>query len=138
MGACQFLTVPLIASPHDNTACCGGLLTVNAEHLDRYQTVPYGTPAWRTSYNRRNQVENANKMLKDKGGLSSGSCRAFGTVAHALAATMLAVVHNIAQTARTGVKRSANAAPPNRPRPTASTPAPHANTPAAAASRAPP
>ena len=59
-------TVPLIAAPPGATTCCGGLLTVNLEHLDRYQAVPYGTPAWQRSYGRRNQVENANKMLKDK------------------------------------------------------------------------
>ena len=75
-------TVPLIAAPTGATACCGGLLTVNLEHLDRYQAVPYGTHASHVSYGRRNQAENVNKMVKDKGGLSSGSCRAFRTPAH--------------------------------------------------------
>ena len=131
-------TVPLIAAPPGATTCCGGLLTVNLEHLDRYQAVPYGTPAWQRSYGRRNQVENANKMLKDKSGLSPGSCRAFGTDPHTLAAMMLALVHNIAQTARTRVSRPNDATAPSQRRPAAPTPAHRTATPAAPASRAPP
>ncbi len=138
-SAAKSPTVPLIAAPDADTACCGGLLTVKVEHLDRYQSVPYGTHAWRMSYSRRNQVENANKMLKDQGGLSAGSCRAFGLGPHTFAATMLAVVHNITQSVRSD-NTSSNV--PSRPHPAA--PAPRTDTPAsrtctpAATNRAPP
>ena len=37
------------------------------EHLDRYQPIPHGTTAQKKSYNRRNQIENLNGILRNKG-----------------------------------------------------------------------
>lgn len=62
--------------------------------LDRHQRTPYGTWAWHTDYNGRNQAENVNAMLKGNGGIDKRSCRPHGTVAHTIAALALTVAHN--------------------------------------------
>lgn len=75
--------------------CCQGTLTIPLAMLDLYQTHLYYTRAWKGSYSRRPQVENVLGMIQDKFGLEPGSCRASRLAPHAIAATALAVVHNI-------------------------------------------
>ena len=77
---------------------CMPLGILDVEHLDAYQKIPYGTTAWKTSSSRRNQIENVNSQIKDKGGLKAGWTRAFGVTAHIVAATALAAVYNLALT----------------------------------------
>ena len=81
----------------DTEYCCTGTVTIPVEKLDTYQLVPYGTTAWKDSYGRRNQVENLNGMVKDKGGLKRGWCRAFGLAAHNLGLLALLIAHNLRQ-----------------------------------------
>ena len=59
--------------------CCPGRVTVPVEYLDRYQSIPYGTTAQKKSCNRRNQIENLNGILRNKGGLEDKWCHALGT-----------------------------------------------------------
>ena len=80
--------------------CCDGTVRIPTDKLDRYQRTPYGTRAWHTDYNGRNQAENVNSMLKGNGGLDKRSCRPFGLAAHTIAALALAVVHNMQLAAR--------------------------------------
>ena len=75
--------------------CCYGLASVRLDLLDAYQDIPYGTPASKQSYGRRNRVETRNSVLKDKGALSAGWCRAFGLAAQTVGALALAVAHNL-------------------------------------------
>ncbi|MDE0231078.1 MAG: transposase [bacterium] len=81
----------------DTEYCCGGTVTIPVEKLDTYQLIPYGTTAWKKSYSRRNRIENVNGMIKDKGGLKRGWCRAFGLAAHNLGLVALVVAHNLQQ-----------------------------------------
>ena len=80
--------------------CCRGTVTIPVEKLDTYQLVPYGTPAWKKSYNRRIQIENLNGIVKDRNGLKDGWCRAFGLAAHNLGLLVLLVAHNLRQAKR--------------------------------------
>ena len=80
--------------------CCLGLASVSLALLDSFQRIPYGTLAWKQSYGRRNIIEKSNSMLKDKGGLTAGWCRAFGLAAHTIGALALAVVHNLREAKR--------------------------------------
>ena len=80
--------------------CCRGTVTIPVEKLDTYQQIPYGTPAWKKSYNRRVQIENLNGIVKDKNGLEGGWCRAFGLAAHNLGLLALLVAHNLRQAKR--------------------------------------
>jgi hypothetical protein len=81
----------------DNEYCCLGLASVNVDLLGAYQNIPYGTPAWEQSYGRRNSVETRNSVLKSKGALAAGWCRAFGLAAQTIGALALAVAHNLYQ-----------------------------------------
>ena len=80
--------------------CCLGLASVSLALLDSFQRIPYGTLAWKQSYGRRNIVEKSNAMLKDKGGLQAGWCRAFGLAAHTIGALALVIVHNLRELKR--------------------------------------
>ena len=84
----------------DSEYCCDGTVRVPPELLDRTQRTPYGTAAWHTDYNGRNQAENVNSMLKGNGGIDKRSCRPHGLAAHTIAALALAVAHNIQLAAR--------------------------------------
>ena len=80
--------------------CCLGLASVSLPLLDSFQRIPYGTLAWKQIYGRRNIIEKSNAMLKDKGGLDAGWCRAFGIAAHTIGALALAIVHNLRELKR--------------------------------------
>ena len=82
------------ATHYDDT-CCKGLATIPYDMLDRWQSIPWGTRAWKKSYGRRLQVENVNSMVKANGGLAGEFCRAHGVGAHYLAVLAAAVVHNL-------------------------------------------
>ena len=60
----------------DHEYCCKGTLTIPVEELDTYQHIPFGTPAWKKRYGGRGQIENLNSLVKDKGSLEDGWCRA--------------------------------------------------------------
>ena len=68
-------TAPFL--PIEDTQCCHGKVSIPADLLDAYQDIPFGTPAWKRSYGRRNPVEKTFSMIKDKGGLQAGWCRSF-------------------------------------------------------------
>ena len=55
---------PFIVRTDDAEFCCPGRVTVPVKYLDRYQSIPYGTTAHKKSYNRRNQIENLNGILR--------------------------------------------------------------------------
>ena len=82
----------------DREYCCDGMVSIKGEHLDTYQNLPYGTPAQKKSYARRNTSENTFSQTNDKGGLQHGWCRAFGLAAHTLGALAIAIAHNLKKT----------------------------------------
>ena len=92
--------------------CCLGLASVSLALLDSFQRIPYGTLAWKQSYGRRNIIKKSNAMLKDKGGLNAGWCRAFGLAAHTIGALALAVVHNLREMKRLLSRQKRNGATP--------------------------
>lgn len=88
-------SAPSITVAHHTDECCRGLVTIPADKLDYWQPTPWGTRAWKQSYNRRLQVENVNSMVKDDGSLDPKMCRARGLGAHTLAALAAAIAHNL-------------------------------------------
>ena len=84
--------------PIEDEVCCVAFASVTVDLLDSFQRIPYGTLAWKQSYGRRNIIEKANSMLKDKGGLNAGWCRALGLAAQTIGALALAIVHNLKRT----------------------------------------
>ena len=107
---------PTNTAPHmpiKDKHCCQGMASITADKLDAYQDIPYGTPAWKQSYGRRNPSEKTFSMIKDKGGLKPGWCRSFGLAAHTLGALALAIAHNLKQTLR--VERTQTEKPRRRP-----------------------
>ena len=91
--------VPYLAgvpTPH----CCDGLTTLNSTQLANYQSVPYGTTAWKHSYSRRNQIENTNSRLRHKGALHPGTCRSLSRIPRAIAALAQAIIYNLNLTAQ--------------------------------------
>ena len=87
--------------------CCEpGPVTVQADQLDQFQSIPYGTPAQQASYHRRNKVESVIGILKNDGGLGKQSCRAFGLIPRQIAVTAIAVVYNM-QLTRAAKERAA-------------------------------
>ena len=79
-------------------------------------------PAHDKSYGRRNPSEKTISMIKDKGGLKAGWCRAFGLAAHTIGVLALAIAHNVKETI--GIERTQTQNPPLRPGPrTSSRPA---------------
>lgn len=88
-------------APHatkiDQEYCCNGTITIPVEHLDTYQHIPFGTPAWQKSYSRRLQIENLNSLVKNDGGLKDGWCRALGKAAHNFGLLALLLAHNLRQ-----------------------------------------
>ena len=86
--------------PIEDEVCCVAFASVTVDLLDSFQRIPYGTLAWKRSYGRRNIIEKANSLLKDKGGLNAGWCRAFGLAAQTIGALALAVVQNLKELKR--------------------------------------
>ena len=88
-------------APHvatiDQEYCCQGTLTIPVEELDTYQHIPFGTPAWKKRYGGRGQIENLNSLVKDKGSLEDGWCRAFGKAAFNFGLLALLIAHNLRQ-----------------------------------------
>ena len=91
-------TVPFIVRTDDAEYCCVGRVTIPVEELDHYQLIPYGTTAWKQSYNRRNQIENLNGMLRDKGGLADRWCRSLEIGARLVGSVMMLVAHGMRET----------------------------------------
>ena len=94
--------------PIDEEYCCVAFASVTVDLLDSFQLIPYGTLAWKLSYGRRNSIETRNSILKDKGGLTAGWCRAFGLAAQTIGAVALAVVHNLKELKRTLARQKRN------------------------------
>ncbi|MCQ3804295.1 MAG: hypothetical protein OXC98_01080 [bacterium] len=116
----------------DAEYCCQGTVTITVEKLDTYQLVPYGTPAWKKSYkSRRVQIENLNGIVKEKGGLKDGWCRAFGLAAHNLGLLALLVAHNLRQAKRYQTRQRQQSTESNGQQP----PPTHAAAPPSAPSR---
>ena len=112
-------TVPTKAAPYlpsEDEQCCGGKVSIPADLLDAYQGVPFGAPAWKRSYRRRNPSETAISMLKDKGGLKAGWCPAFGLAAHTIGVLALAIAHNLKQTLKVEKSQPEKPHRPARPR----------------------
>ena len=75
--------------------CCPGAISVHCNQLDRFQNVPFGTPAQTASYSRRNQVESIIGQLKVRSALTRDKCQAFGLITHRIAATAVVIAHNM-------------------------------------------
>ncbi len=74
-------SAPLVSVPDGVTSCCSGTLSAPPAELALAQRIPFGTTAWRLSYQRRMVVESANAALKGAyAGLSRGFFRVFGLV----------------------------------------------------------
>ena len=93
--------------PIEDKQCCHGKVSIPADLLDAYQDIPFGTPAWKRSYGRRNPIEKTISMIKDKGGLKPGWCRSFGLAAHTIGVLALAIAHNLKQTLKVEKTRPA-------------------------------
>lgn len=89
---------PFIVRTDDAEYCCPGKVTIPLAELDHYQSIPYGTTAWKKSYNRRNQIENLNGMLRDKGALEDKWCRSLGLGARFVGSVMVTVAHGMRET----------------------------------------
>ena len=89
---------PFIVRTDDAVYCCVGRVTIPVKELDHYQSIPYGTTAWKQSYNRRNQIENLNGMLRDKGGLADRWCRSLEIGARLVGSVMMLVAHGMRET----------------------------------------
>ena len=89
---------PFIARTDEAEYCCPGRVTIPVEHLDRYQPIPYGTTAHKKSYDRRNQIENLNGILRNKGGLENKWCHAFGDAARFVGSVMMGVAYLLRET----------------------------------------
>ena len=89
---------PFIARTDDSEYCCPGRVTVPVKYLDRYQSIPYGTTAWKKSKDRRNQVENLNGILRNEGGLDDRWCRALGDGARFVGSVMMGVAYLLGET----------------------------------------
>lgn len=107
-------TAPFL--PTTDGYCCEGMVSVGVDKLDAYQDIPFGTPAWKRSYGRRNPSEKTISMIKDKGGLTPGWCRAFGLAAHTIGALALAIAHNLKQTLRVERTKTERPTSPARPK----------------------
>ena len=92
-------TVPRVALV-DDEYCCGGTVTIPVDRLDTYQKIPWGTPAWFARYTRRNQIENVNGMLQDRGGLQDGWCRVLNQTGNTLGLLVIAIAHNLRERKR--------------------------------------
>ena len=89
---------PFIVRTDDAEYCCPGRVTVPVKYLDRYQSIPYGTTAHKKSYNRRNQIENLNGILRDKGGLEDRWCRSLVDGARFVGSVMMCVAFLLRET----------------------------------------
>ena len=99
---------PFVARTDDAEYCCPGRVTVPVEYLDRYQSIPYGTTAWKKSYGRRNQIENLNGILRNKGSLDDRWCHALGNSARFIGSVMLGVAHLLRETKQAWLNANAN------------------------------
>ena len=112
-------TVPNKTAPYrriEAEQCCHGMASVPADLLDAYQDIPFGAPAQDKSYGRRNPSEKTISMIKDKGGLKAGWCRAFGLAAHTIGVLALAIAHNVKETIGIERTQTQKPAPPARPK----------------------
>ena len=107
-------TVPLVARIKDEY-CCRGTVTIPVEKLDTYQKIPWGTPAWFNRYANRNQIENVNGMLQNRGGLKDGWCRTLNKTGHTLGLLVLAIAHNVRERRRYRHRQQQKAACQRRP-----------------------
>lgn len=89
---------PFITRTDEAEYCCSGRVTIPVEHLDRYQPIPYGTTAHKKSCDRRNQIENLNGILRNKGGLEDRWCHAFGDAARFVGSVMMGVAYLLRET----------------------------------------
>ena len=89
---------PFIARTDDAEYCCSGRVTIPVEHLDQFHPIPFGTTAWKKSYSRRNQIENLNGILRDKGGLEDKWCRSLGDGARFVGSLMMCVAYLLRET----------------------------------------
>ena len=89
---------PYITRTDGAEYCCPGRVTVPVEHLDRYQAIPYGTTAHKKSCGRRNQIENLNGILRNKGGLEDRWCHALGSGARFVGSVMMGVAYLLGET----------------------------------------
>ena len=89
---------PHITRTDGATYCCPGRVTVPVEHLDRYQPIPHGTTAQKKSCNRRNQIENLNGILRNKGGLEDKWCHALGDAARFVGSVMMGIAFLLRET----------------------------------------
>lgn len=90
--------MPALEVPEGTTECCAQtVVTVPAIKLGReFQTIPYGTGAWRKSFGRRALVENSNSVLQT--GLarqSKGFIRVFGLAKFRFMLAMAAAAINL-------------------------------------------
>ena len=111
--------VPAETAPYlriEEEQCCHGMVSVPVDLLDAYQDIPFGAPAHDKSYGRRNPSEKTFSMIKDKGGLKAGWCRAFGLAAHTIGVLALAIAHNVKETIGIERTQTDKAAPPARPK----------------------
>ena len=113
-------TIPNETAPYlpidENQECCHGMVSVPVDLLDSYQDIPFGTPAHKKSYGRRNPSEKTISMIKDKGGLKPGWCRSFGLAAHTMGVLALAIAHNVELTVKIEESQTDTPAAPARPK----------------------
>lgn len=91
--------------PEGATKCCNGPAVAAHEQLARIQAPPVGTIAHEKLMGHRNPVEGSNGTVKNRHGLQHTTCRAPGTIPHALATAISAAVRNLQLTLDDELKR---------------------------------
>ncbi len=100
---------PYITRTDGAEYCCPGRVTIPVEHLDRYHPIPHSTTAHNKSVNRRNQIENLNGILRDKGGLADRWCHALGDAARFVGSVMMGVAYLLRETKQAWLNNNGNA-----------------------------
>lgn len=95
--------------------CCGGVRTIPLEQLGLYQDIPHETPAWKTSYGRRNPSETTNSRAKNRNLLRHGWCKAFRIGATSVGTVLVAVVLNLREAHDHSSSHDEHDADPNSP-----------------------
>jgi len=87
--------VPVVSVP-EGAQHCSGVLTAMPAELPWWQSIPFGTTAWRKSMGRRQPVESANAGLKGEfADVSRGFHRVFGTTKITVLLAFTAAGYNV-------------------------------------------
>src|SRR5437870_5727086 len=98
-------TAPLVET--DAECCCSGTLTAMPVEIPWWQSITFGTTAWRISLARRQVVESANSALKGAcADLSRGFFRVMGLIKTTVLTSFTLAAYNLDRISNTGQVRA--------------------------------